>query len=86
MSLLQTSQPWSTEILELEAKKSGDFSKNLEIDYYLYFLGLRKNRWPFFGVERDKKYHKSFNFFEIRHFDLHQIVTWAWFSMWETDS
>ena len=51
---LQTSQPWSTENLELETQKSGDFSKNLEIDYYLYFGGLRKNRWPFFGVEHDK--------------------------------
>ena len=27
----QTSQPWNTGNLELEAQKSGDFSKNLEI-------------------------------------------------------
>ena len=53
-SPLQTSQPWSTENLELEAQNSGDFSKNLEIDYYLYFWGLRKNRLPFFGVEHNK--------------------------------
>ena len=50
----QTSQPWSTENWELEAQKSGDFSKNLEIDYYLYFGGLRKKKWLFFGVEHDK--------------------------------
>lgn len=29
---LQTSQPQITENLETDAKKSGDFSKNLEID------------------------------------------------------
>ena len=44
---MQTSQLWSTENLELEAKKSGDFSKNLVIDYYLYFGGLGKKGGTF---------------------------------------
>ena len=30
--LVQTSQPQNTEIIRLMLKKSGDFSKNLEID------------------------------------------------------
>ena len=41
--------------LNLEALKIWSWKpKNLEIDYYLYFGGLRKKRWPFFGVEHDK--------------------------------
>ena len=31
-NVMQTSQPQNTENLETDAKKSGDFSKNLEID------------------------------------------------------
>ena len=73
---VQTSQPWSTENLELEAQKSGDFSKNLEIDYYLYFWGLGEKSGTF-SVLNMIENPNSFDFFEIRHFDLHQNVTYV---------
>ena len=50
----QKSQPWNTENLELEAQKSGYFSKNLEIDLYLDIFGAMNEGGHFYGVEHEK--------------------------------